>query len=180
MGSETKERGAKRGGLLDSELIWFFNDSDGDMGRRGIPIEPDIVGSGSDNEPGDHEVDSAGRYRRTLRALEPLTREQRLILRAAHVPLMPHFRRQYEAFGDLVGVALLLVGPDKVLRWLHSAGKKGSTEARDHLAKLKADARELVANAVDEFRRNRKSQAAAEKNERHTRYLQFLESLRAA
>lgn len=101
-------------GWRDAELDWYVNHREGDMGVRGLPLEP---GVGADPTTHDgisgHQVKAATRARVVDVALLGLAPLERLLLLAAHVRLSPNAHKdKHAAHGRFVAQS-----NEKLLAW---------------------------------------------------------------
>lgn len=81
---------------FDSELDWYANEYEGEMGLRGVPIEPSQSGYDESNAD-DHRVRAATRGRKVEAALTGLRTGWRLLLLAAHTRISPRRHRDVHA-----------------------------------------------------------------------------------
>lgn len=80
---------------FDSELAWFVNQREGEMGVRGMPVEPGIGGDPKqDDGIADHHIRAATRARHVEQALEVLVPEARLLLLAVHYTISPRAHKE--------------------------------------------------------------------------------------
>ena len=87
-------------GWYQSEIDWLANCSEGEHGKRAVPLEPSM--GGNPDTMDDMRCAAAGRARRIVAALECLTADQWGLLWEAHLYVGPgahvrHHRRQREA-----------------------------------------------------------------------------------
>lgn len=80
---------------FDAELAWYVNERDGEMGVRGVPIEPG-VGADPEQHDGisDHQVRAATRSRKIEAALHRLHERDRLLLQACHFRISPRAHKE--------------------------------------------------------------------------------------
>lgn len=75
----------------DSELDWYANEREGDLGLHAMPIEQGIGGDPTNNDGiSDHAVRAATRARQVEEALHPVAPHDRLLLLAVHTRLSPN------------------------------------------------------------------------------------------
>lgn len=90
-----RQRNADAPGWFDSELAWFVNERDGDMGVRGVPIEPGIGADPTEHDGiSDNQVRAATRSRHIEAALAVLSPNTRLLLQAVHARISPHAHKE--------------------------------------------------------------------------------------
>ena len=90
-----KQRASTDPGWFDSELAWFTNEREGDMGVRGVPIEPGIGADPTEHDGiSDHQVRAATRSRHIEHALQVLNHDTRLLLLAVHTKLSPNAHKE--------------------------------------------------------------------------------------
>lgn len=178
-----QHRGSK---ILEAELTWLFCESAGELGLRGMPLEPAI---GGDNDgPTDRAVEAASKHRRVTSALHALPHEHQRALRLAHTPMPPALHPRIAKLGELAGVML---GADEAApAWIFMAlgivvqrGKhhqERTTVAETFLAEVKVTAHRSVATAVTMYREERRAQAATERTLRQRRHEERMRALRAA
>lgn len=74
----------------DSELAWYANEREGDLGLHGMPIESGIGGDPEVHDGvSDRQVRAATRARLVETALEAVSLHTRLLLLAVHTRLSP-------------------------------------------------------------------------------------------
>jgi len=84
-----------RPGWWEVEIDWLVNCSEGEHGRRAVPLEPSM--GGSPDTMDDLRRDAATRARRITRALDSLTPYSRALLLAAHEYVPPGRCREAHA-----------------------------------------------------------------------------------
>lgn len=90
--------------VLDGDLVWYWDERRGDLGVRGVALEPTVRG---DRElgPTEAQLAASARARRLEAALWALDAADQLLLRQAHAPVAPAVRCALSWAGDLAGVA---------------------------------------------------------------------------
>lgn len=82
----------------DSELAWFVNQREGEMGVRAVPVEPGIGGDPQVNDGiSDQQIRAATRARLVEQALEVLRPEARTLILAVHFHLSPRAHKEKHA-----------------------------------------------------------------------------------
>lgn len=83
---------------FDSEIDWYVNEREGDLGVRAIPVEPG-VGSDPTTHDGisDHQVEAASRARRVDESISRMAWASRLLLLAVHLRISPHAHKDRHA-----------------------------------------------------------------------------------
>ncbi len=151
-----KQRGSRH---LDGELTWYFTDRDGDLGRRGMSLEPQVRGA-RDSEPSDRQMFASALAGRIEAALHTLPHATQRVLRDAHTPLLPGVRAELAPLGDMAGVIVRdpATDPVKLASALRTARSraKGDREAREsaaaEIARLRVAAGSAVAEALRVYR----------------------------
>lgn len=159
--------------ILDSELQWYWCERDGDLGRRGVSLEPQIRG---DREPGPSasQLAASAQARRIEAALFALSLRDQHILHVAHTPLLPALRASLADLGELAGVVVDTVPAATLASALQDARRRARVDApardapardaaRGLLARWRAAAGALVATAVDAYRAERRGLVLAER-----------------
>jgi len=154
--------------ILDSELQWYWCERDGDLGRRGVSLEPQIRG---DREPGPSasQLAASAQARRIEAALFALSLRDQHILHVAHTPLLPALRASLADLGELAGVVVDTVPAATLASALQDARRRARVDApardaaRGLLARWRAAAGALVAAAVDAYRAERRGLVLAER-----------------
>jgi hypothetical protein len=84
-------------GWYDSELAWYANERDGEMGIHGMPLEPGTGGTPQHDGVSDHQVRAATRSRKIEFALQSVHPDARLLLLAVHYRISPRAHQDRHA-----------------------------------------------------------------------------------
>jgi hypothetical protein len=136
---------------FDSDLWWYWNEADGDMGRHAASLELMTGQTAQDNTPPQSRLKAAGTYRDIGVCLGELSEDDVTILRLAHAPVPKAFAPRFAKLGDLTHVVVAMApSPEWVLVRLEA---KAPVERRDELAKVVAEAKAKVEKAVGRYRK---------------------------
>jgi hypothetical protein len=136
---------------FDSDLWWYWNEADGDMGRHAASLEPMTGQTAQDNTPPQSRLKAAGTYRDIGVCLGELSEDDVTILRLAHAPVPRAFAPRFAKLGDLTHVVVALApSPEWVLVRLEA---KAPAAQREELAKRVAEAKAKVEKAVSRYRK---------------------------
>lgn len=141
----------------DHDLHWFVVESDGDLGAHAQTYEPSSHGEGQAHPgPSTRQIDAATRYRVISEALSLINPAHRRVIERYYATIPPAVRRAYADLGDLLGVVLGMVGDPALLASRCSAAR-GDADARDRIARLRAEASTRVVEAHRAYREARRT-----------------------
>lgn len=144
--------------VRDHDLAWYVTEADGDLGAHGQTYEPSSNGEGQAHPgPSSRAIEAAGRYRVIAEALSLIDPRHRRVIERYYAVVPPAVRRAFPEVGDLLlGVVLGLVG-DPALLASRCLAARGDADARDRIARLKAEASTMVVEAHRAYREARRS-----------------------
>lgn len=143
--------------VRDHDLAWFVVESDGDLGAHAQTYEPSSHGEGQAHPgPSTRQIDAATRYRQIAEALSMIDPSHRRVLERYYAVIPPAVRRAYADLGDLLGVVLGMAG-DPALLASRCLAARGDADARDRIARLRAEASTMVVEAHRAYREARRT-----------------------